>query len=197
MVGGQLLSVLSLIWTIFKGLRYPAGLVVDVDRFQRLGFLAIWAPLFRQLFLLKRNHQKSNLEEIKRDGVSHEQVGDKYSTFASILASVVVHGPLRTLYGKRCPAPASLVKSVAIGLPLSARFFGAVAFGKGHQLTKGFVQTLYGLCHLQKLFGTFASSMLMESRLVQKRRNLWCAMGAHAAFNCAVVSIAFILKMMK
>ena len=72
---------------------------------------------------------------------------------------------------------------------LSARLYGATGFGLAHFDT-GVNSWATSLQSLQKCVGTFCSSMLVESRLVCQRGNLWSAMGAHVAFNVLGVVMA-------
>jgi hypothetical protein len=46
-----------------------------------------------------------------------------------------------------------------------------------------------GPLSLQKIFGTITSSLLVESRLVENRRTLWGAFGAHMMYNVSCSSL--------
>lgn len=61
------------------------------------------------------------------------------------------------------------------------RWYGAFMFGAAHG--NG------GPLSLQKIFGTITSSLMVESRLVENRRTLWGAFGAHMMYNVSCSSL--------
>jgi hypothetical protein len=85
--------------------------------------------------------------------------------------------------GKKTKAPLDLERNLEQTFSRSARFHGACEFGAAHVNVQGGLPLGEALMKLQKGFGTFASSLLVESRLVVNRRNLWGAVGAHVAYN--------------
>ena len=85
--------------------------------------------------------------------------------------------------GKETKVPVELERKLELSLSRSARFLGARQFGAAHAVVNGGFPLREALKFLQKGFGTFASSLLVESRLVVNRRNIWGAVGAHVAFN--------------
>jgi hypothetical protein len=85
--------------------------------------------------------------------------------------------------GKETKAPVELERKLEHCFSRSARFLGAREFGAAHAVVKGGLPLREALRYLQKGFGTFVSSLLIESRLVVNRRNIWGAVGAHVAFN--------------
>lgn len=90
--------------------------------------------------------------------------------------------------GKKTKAPVELQRKLEQTFSRSARFAGAWRFGAAHVVVNGRFPLQEALRYLQKGFGTFASSLLVESRLVVNRRNIWGAVGAHAAFNSMACS---------
>jgi hypothetical protein len=132
----------------------------------------VFVPLAWQLVQLKWN--KRQVMSVENPDTVEEE--DQYEGFAGLLTSIVTQ--------RRCAAPRPLLQSVSVALPLAARVFGATAFGNAYGFSAvGKVPLAIGVLTMQKCFGTFASSMIVESRLVSKRHNLWGAIGAHYAFN--------------
>jgi hypothetical protein len=86
--------------------------------------------------------------------------------------------------GTETKAAVELERKLEKSFSRSARFWGAREFGAAHSpMVPGGLPLREALRYLQKGFGTFASSLLVESRLVVNRRNIWGAVGAHVAFN--------------
>ena len=84
--------------------------------------------------------------------------------------------------GKETKVLVELERKLELSLSRSARFLGARQFGAAHAVVNGGFPR-EALKYLQKGFGTFALSLMFESRLVVNRRNIWGAVGAHTAFN--------------
>ena len=74
-----------------------------------------------------------------------------------------------------------LSRRITTTLRLSSRYMSSLLFGIAHLGNPLPLQQQYIL--LQKCFGTFASSFLIESRLFIQRRTVWCPIGAHIMFN--------------
>ena len=81
---------------------------------------------------------------------------------------------------KKSPRPSS-ARAAALG----SRIVGSGLFGLAH-IPVG-VSSQFAI---QKACGTFCSSLLIESRLANNRRNVWAAVGAHAAYN-AIADLSF------
>ena len=65
-----------------------------------------------------------------------------------------------------------------------SRAVGAAYFGMAHASPVDSASAFSA--SVQKVIGTFASSLLIESRLAQRRRSVWAAAGAHMCFNFLV-----------
>ena len=78
-------------------------------------------------------------------------------------------------------------------LNLCGRFQGSRVFGMVHISNPLLLSQHY--LHVQKCFGTFFSSFLIESRLVLYRKTLWPAIGAHVCYNTVVQLDAFLRKL--
>mmetsp|Transcript_4156 Transcript_4156/g.7621 ORF Transcript_4156/g.7621 Transcript_4156/m.7621 type:complete len:432 (-) Transcript_4156:582-1877(-) len=72
---------------------------------------------------------------------------------------------------------------------LYGRFRASCLFGIAH-LPSETPANLSLLKHSQKCFGTFASSFLIEGRLLTNRQTIWAPIGAHVMFN-AITAIVF------
>ena len=77
---------------------------------------------------------------------------------------------------------------------LAARINCAKQFGLAHCYVPGLVQSSWGLRNIQKCIGTFFSSLLVESRLATRRRNIWAPIGAHIAYNLVVSRLIILLR---
>lgn len=85
-------------------------------------------------------------------------------------------------------------KSLQQKVLLAARINCAKQFGLAHCHVPGLVPSSLGLRTIQKCVGTFFSSLLVESRLATRRRNLWAPIGAHIAYNLVITRLIIVLR---
>ena len=74
-----------------------------------------------------------------------------------------------------------LANYITKSLLLYSRLQASLSFGLGHLENPLALHNQY--IKLQKCIGTFVSSFLVESRLLMKRKTIWCPIGAHIFFN--------------
>jgi len=138
------------------------------------------------------------LTEIKRKSVIHTRKDDEGADEKSVSSSSCQPNPpyylklaVAVATGKSTIPPLHFQKTVSQTLSLLTRLECSRQFGLAH-CDPGPFWTDFGMKNAQKCIGTFFSSLLVESRLAVRRKNLWAPIGAHVAYNF-VISYALAL----